>query len=103
MLCARIPRLDADELESLLIMSSVKRLISLGYSPSDSGEELGRRVNDLARNRLDEIQAECAKDIVTLMSNNASEQSLILSASATYALAGINIADQVHRDLKSLN
>lgn len=91
------------DLHNLMLMASVKRLISLGYKPGPGDELLGDRIMRLTETRLESIRERCATEIVTLMGNNADKTSLETSARATFALAGIEIADQVHRDLSSLN
>lgn len=98
-----IIRLDEDELTSLLIMSSVKRLLSLGHSADGGGNALGDRVNDLITEKIDGIRERCARDLYLLRGNGAPDESLRLSAMATFALAGVEIGDQVHREAVLLN
>lgn len=95
-------RLDEDELTSLLVMSAVKRLLSRGHS-AETGHALGDRVNDLVKERIDSVREKCAHDLFLLRGNGAPDDSLRLSAMATFALSGVEIADQVHREAVSLN
>lgn len=98
----KVVKLNECELTHLMVMSSVKRLLSLGHS-AESGHSLGSRVNDLIDARLDEIRRKCADDLSLLANNGAADEVLHVSAIATFALAGIEIADQVHREAVLLN
>lgn len=98
----KVFRLNENELTRLMIMTSVKRLLSLGHS-AESGHSLGDRVNDVVEARLEEIRNKCADDLSMLHDNGAADETLHVSAMATFALAGIEIADQVHREAALLN
>ena len=97
-----IVRLDENELTSLLIMASVKRLLSLGHA-AETGLALGDRVNEIVKQRIDQIREKCAKDLYLLHGNGAPQDSMQISAMATFAVAGVEIADQVHREAVLLN
>lgn len=87
------------EMTDLMMMTAVKKLRQLGAAVRDdaTADDVTRRLITLLNERLPDIMAKCSEDLDMLFRNGADDRSLDLSAKATFALAGADLAETVHR------
>lgn len=92
-------RIDMGEMLSILTATIVKRLHSYGMTYEQIAE-LREKTSKLIKRRMDGIKKKCSDDLDGMFESGVREEfHLINNARATFALAGIEVADSVRDSL----
>lgn len=92
-------KIDMTEMLSIMTASIVKRLHGFGMSYEQIAD-VREKSSSLISRRIDSIKQRCSDDLDTMFSEGIHDEfHLLNNARATFALAGVEVADSVRDSL----